>query len=177
MRSARTIGLILATAALVGAVLLYRGARDPGPVAAEPSATIVQPAPAPDDAQPAAAPTAGPADPAPAPETFEPPAEGIYAFPPPGTKPPLVGIIVPDDYELPPGYLRHYQSTDDGVALPPILMYNPYSPPLDHTGQPIEVRGDGVVPPVEAPPGMPVEILQLPQRPRPNSLRSLLEDR
>lgn len=104
--------------------------------------------------------------------------EGVYAFPAPGTKPPLVGIIVPDDYELPPGYLRHHQVTDDGVPLPPVLMYNPYQPPLDHHGQPIVVRGDGVVPPDEAPPGMPVEILKLPERKDPaRGLGSLLDDR
>lgn len=40
--------------------------------------------------------------------------EGIAAFPPPGTDPPKTGVIVPDDYELPVGYERYYQYSDDG---------------------------------------------------------------
>src|SRR5689334_3480275 len=39
---------------------------------------------------------------------------GIALFPPPGTKPLKRGIIVPEGYQLPPGYVRHYQTTDDG---------------------------------------------------------------
>jgi hypothetical protein len=51
--------------------------------------------------------------------------EGIAAFPPPGTDPPKSGILVPEDYELPPGYVRHYQVTDDGKRLGAILMFSP----------------------------------------------------
>ena len=42
-----------------------------------------------------------------------------------GTKPIKRGIIVPDDFELPPGYVRHFQSTDNGERLPAILMFSP----------------------------------------------------
>jgi hypothetical protein len=66
----------------------------------------------------------------PAPSAEEPPAKddagfgavdpahpsGIALFPPPGTKPIKQGVLVPEDFELPPGYVRHYQATDDGEA-------------------------------------------------------------
>ena len=32
---------------------------------------------------------------------------GINVFPRPGTDPPKAGIVVPDGYALPPGYVRH----------------------------------------------------------------------
>src|SRR6185369_2569413 len=49
--------------------------------------------------------------------------KGIAAFGLPGSDPPKAGIIVPEEYELPEGYVRHYQSTDDGRQLPAILMF------------------------------------------------------
>jgi len=100
---------------------------------------------------------------------------GIHAFPPLGTRPQLTGMIVPDDFELPPGYVRHFQSSDDGQRLPPILMYDPLNPPLDEFGEPIEMPADRVVPTDRAPAGMPVDMLELPERPEtnPHSLRGL----
>ena len=77
---------------------------------------------------------------------------GIAAFPPPGTKPPLVGLAVPDDFELPEGYVRHYQVTDDGQRIAPILMFSPDYEFFDDDGQPIVIPEDRVVPPDLAPP-------------------------
>ena len=88
---------------------------------------------------------------------------GIALFPPPGTDPPKPGIIVPDGFELPPGYVRHHQVTDDGTQLPPILMFHPDFEWVDAQGEPIALPEDHVVPPDLAPPGMPVEILDVPE--------------
>jgi hypothetical protein len=85
---------------------------------------------------------------------------GIMLFPAPGTDPPKKGLIVPEDFELPPGYVRHYQTTDDGEQLPAILMFSPDKPPLDANGQPMEVPEDRIVTPELAPPGMPVHMLE-----------------
>ena len=60
---------------------------------------------------------------------------GIGLFPPPGTDPIKVGIVVPDDFELPEGYLRHYQVTDDGQELEPILLFHPDYELLDDARQ------------------------------------------
>jgi hypothetical protein len=84
---------------------------------------------------------------------------GMMLFPAPGTDPIKKGIIVPEDFELPPGYVRHYQSTDDGEQLPAILMFSPDKPPLDANGQPMKVTENGIVPPELAPPGLPVRML------------------
>lgn len=84
---------------------------------------------------------------------------GLAAFPPPGSKPIKQGIVVPDDVELPPGYVRHYQTTDDGRRLPPILMYHPDVAGVDANGNPIAPPADRIVPPEEAPPGMPHRML------------------
>lgn len=90
--------------------------------------------------------------------------EGIAAFPVPGTDPPKAGLIVPDDFELPEGYVRHFQATDDGERLPAILMFHPDYEFVDAAGTPIALPADGVVPPDLAPPGMPLESLELPDR-------------
>ena len=92
------------------------------------------------------------------------PAEGINLYRP-GTKPIKQGIIVPDDVELPPGYVRHYQTTDDGQMQKPILMFHPDHKPVDSEGKPVELPANRVVPPELAPPGMPIDILELPQGP------------
>jgi hypothetical protein len=89
--------------------------------------------------------------------------DGIAAFPPPGTDPPKRGVVVPDDFPLPEGYIRHYQTTDEGEALPPILMLHPDYELVDEHGNPITVQ-DGVVPPELVPPGLPVEMLDVPGR-------------
>ena len=88
---------------------------------------------------------------------------GIEVFPPLGTKPNLTGIIVPDDFELPPGYVRHYQTSDDGRQLEPILMFHPKRRPVDSQGNPIDVPDDRIVPPELAPEGLSVRMLQLPE--------------
>ena len=80
--------------------------------------------------------------------------DGISAFPPPGTKPVKRGIVVPDGVELPPGYVRHYQTTDDGRPLPPVLMFHPDYQPVDADGVPIPLPADRIVPPDMAPPGL-----------------------
>lgn len=87
---------------------------------------------------------------------------GIHAFPRPGTKPLRGGIIVPDGYTLPPGYLRHYQTTDDGEQLPPILTFHPDYHPVGADGQPLAIPPDRIVPRELAPFGMPVRWLDPP---------------
>lgn len=81
---------------------------------------------------------------------------GIAAFNPPGTSPPLEGLAVPADFELPPGYVRHHQATDEGEAIEPILMFSPDLVLRDAQGRPIPLPANLVVPPELAPPGLPV---------------------
>jgi hypothetical protein len=88
---------------------------------------------------------------------------GIALFPPPGTKPIKKGLVVPEGFELPPGYVRHYQSTDDGQQVPAILMFHPDYKPVDANGQPIPLPANRIVPPEMAPPGMPIQTLDLPK--------------
>jgi hypothetical protein len=90
--------------------------------------------------------------------------DGIAAFPPPGTDPPKAGVIVPDGVELPEGYVRHYQTTDDGQPLPPILMFHPDYTFTDEQGNPVAIPPDRVVPPELVPPGIPVQMLAIPAR-------------
>lgn len=87
---------------------------------------------------------------------------GIGAFNPPGTSPPLEGLAVPDDYELPEGYVRHHQSTDEGVAIEPILMFAPDFTLHDAGGRPIAMPENRVVPPELAPPGLPPRRVRIP---------------
>lgn len=87
---------------------------------------------------------------------------GLGAFSPPGTRPPLVGLAVPEDYPLPPGYVRHYQATDDGQRIEPILMYSPDRPPLDALGRPVAVPANRVVPADQAPAGLPLRQIVVP---------------
>jgi hypothetical protein len=88
---------------------------------------------------------------------------GIAAFNPPGTKPLKPGVIVPEGYELPEGFVRHYQTTDDGQQLPPILMVHPDYELVDANGKPVTTP-DGVVPAELVPPGMPIQMLEVPER-------------
>lgn len=92
--------------------------------------------------------------------------EGIAAFPPPGTDPPKVGVIVPDDYELPEGYERYYQVTDDGQPLEPILRFSPDYEFLDERGEPMPLPEDRVVPADRVPADLPVRLLD-PENPPP----------
>jgi hypothetical protein len=87
---------------------------------------------------------------------------GIHAFGRPGDKPVAGGILVPDGYRLPPGYMRHYQTTDDGERVGPILVFHPDHRPVDAAGQPISMPPGRVVPPELAPPGLPVHMLEPP---------------
>ncbi|WP_280155531.1 hypothetical protein [Piscinibacter sp. XHJ-5] len=87
---------------------------------------------------------------------------GLGAFSPPGTRPPLVGLAVPEDFALPEGYVRHYQATDDGERIEPILMFSPDHQFLDAAGQPIAIPADRVVPPGLAPPGLPIRRIVIP---------------
>lgn len=81
---------------------------------------------------------------------------GIAAFNPPGTSPPLEGLAVPADFELPPGYVRHHQATDEGETIEPILMFSPDLVLRDAQGRPIALPANRVVPPELAPPGLPL---------------------
>jgi hypothetical protein len=92
---------------------------------------------------------------------------GLGAFQPPGTRPPLVGLAVPDDFELPPGYVRHYQTTDDGQRLEPILMFSPDTPWYDAAGQRLQLPAHRVVPMEMAPPGLPIRRIVVPAPPAP----------
>lgn len=88
---------------------------------------------------------------------------GIALFPRPGTDPIKRGVIVPEDFELPTGYVRHYQATDDGRRLPAILMFHPDYDWVDEDGNRIDLPSDHVVPPELAPAGMPLETLDVPE--------------
>jgi hypothetical protein len=87
---------------------------------------------------------------------------GLGAFNPPGTKPPLIGLAVPEDFPLPPGYVRHYQATDDGQRIEPILMFAPDYQPRAPDGTPVPMPADRVVPPELAPPGLPIRRITVP---------------
>lgn len=92
--------------------------------------------------------------------------EGIGAFNPPGTVPLMPGLAVPEDFALPPGYVRHYQVTDEGEMLPAVLMFSPDHQWFDADGQPIALPDDRLVPPEMAPPGLPIEPIELPEPPQ-----------
>jgi hypothetical protein len=87
---------------------------------------------------------------------------GLGAFNPPGTRPPLVGLAVPEDFVLPEGYVRHYQATDDGQRIEPILMFSPDYQFFDAAHRPIAIPKDRVVPPELAPPGLPIRRIVIP---------------
>jgi hypothetical protein len=89
---------------------------------------------------------------------------GITLFPLPGTKPIKRGLVVPDDFPLPEGYVRHYQTTDDGEQLPAILMFHPDYDFVNDRGEPIAVPADRVVPPDLAPPGLEPKMLDVPEK-------------
>jgi hypothetical protein len=188
-RPGKSIVLLAAAVALVCVALLVLFGRPPAP---SPSAPEPQPPPGaavaePEDTraaasdaapaarapdEPASPPTrAEPAGREPPPEAEAAPGEesppmlpsGIGLFPPPGTDPIKVGIVVPDDFELPEGYLRHYQVTDDGQELEPILLFHPDYELLDDAGKPVPLPPDRVVPPELAPPGMPIRMVEVPE--------------
>lgn len=88
--------------------------------------------------------------------------EGIAAFNPPGTSPPMAGLRVPEDFLLPPGYVRHHQVTDQGEPIDPILMFAPDFEFFDEHGNPVAIPENRVVPPELAPPGLPLETITIP---------------
>jgi hypothetical protein len=88
--------------------------------------------------------------------------DGLGAFNPPGTSPPLQGLLVPEDFQLPEGYVRHYQVTDEGEPIEPILMFSPDFEFYDASGRPVKIPPDRVVPPELAPPGMPIVQVRIP---------------
>ena len=90
--------------------------------------------------------------------------EGIGVYPPKGTNPPKPGIIVPEDFKLPEGYVRYHQVTDDGQRLPPILMFSPDYDFVDADGKPIVLPESGIVPPEMAPAGLPTRMLEIPDQ-------------
>jgi len=94
---------------------------------------------------------------------------GLGAFSPPGTRPPLVGLAVPEDFNLPEGYVRHHQATDDGQRIEPILMFSPDHRFFDAAGRPIAIPKDRVVPPELAPPGLPIRRVEIPAPAEPGS--------
>lgn len=87
---------------------------------------------------------------------------GLGAFNPPGTRPPLIGLAVPESFELPPGYVRHHQATDDGQRIEPILMFAPDTPTIVINGRTVTVPADRVVTPELAPPGLPLRRIVVP---------------
>jgi hypothetical protein len=89
---------------------------------------------------------------------------GIAAFGVPGTDPPKPGVIVPEGFELPEGFARHYQTTDDGERLPAILTVHPDYDLIDAQGRIVPRPPGGVVPPELAPSGLPIEMLEVPER-------------
>lgn len=140
----------------------------PVPAVAEPPTVARAPVPRPRPAAPVPQPAAPPPaqeDTSAVPSPEEPPYTGptgiqLYRA---GTKPLKRGILVPEGFELPPGYVRHYQSTDNGEPVAAILMFHPDYAPTDPSGQPIPLPENRVVPEELAPPGLPIEMLELPE--------------
>lgn len=96
--------------------------------------------------------------------------EGIGAFPPPGTNPPVAGLEVPDDFELPEGYVRYFQATDDGQRIRPILMFSPDFEFFDADGNRVQIPENRIVPPEMAPPGFPIHAVEMPPKRDPGAL-------
>ncbi|MGK5019808.1 hypothetical protein ACQ4V8_04735 [Janthinobacterium sp. LB2P10] len=88
---------------------------------------------------------------------------GLGAFSPPGTRPPMIGLAVPEDFELPPGYVRHHQATDDGQRIEAILMFAPDFQLYDAAHNPIDMPKDRIVPPELALPGLPIRRIVIPK--------------
>jgi hypothetical protein len=164
-------GLVVRRLASGGTELRGAQATSPPPALAAEQPRADRPAPEPaaggrasppaDPAAPGAAPPPGETSP-----VFDDPTpgvpDGIALFPPLGTDPLRRGILVPDDFELPEGYVRHYQTTDDGELLPAILMFHPDYEWLDAGGEPLALPPDRIVPPELAPPGLDIRWLELP---------------
>jgi hypothetical protein len=87
---------------------------------------------------------------------------GIAVYPPKGTNPVKTGIVVPEDFALPEGYVRYHQVTDDGRRLEPILMFSPDYEFVGPDGKPAAIPDNRIVPPEMAPPGLTVRMLDVP---------------
>lgn len=96
---------------------------------------------------------------------------GLAAFNPPGTRPPLVGNAVSADFELPAGYVRHHQFTDDGRPIEAIVMFAPDHPwalaAAQAAGRGELTAAERVVPPALLPPGLPVREIVVPSQAEP----------
>ncbi len=186
----KSIALLAAAVALARVAALVLFGRPPAPPPSAPAApapaAAAEPPDEPSAELPVSRPMAPPAPPGPAAPPTEraepeaprdeaagaepeagaerPPAvaSGIGLFPPPGTDPIKIGIVVPEDFELPEGYLRHYQVTDDGQDLEPVLLFHPDYEVFDEAGNRIPLPADRVVPPELAPPGLPIRFLEVP---------------
>lgn len=88
---------------------------------------------------------------------------GIGAFNPPGTRPAMIGLAVPEDFVLPEGFVRHHQTTDDGQRIEAILMFAPDYEHRDAYNQPIAIPTDRIVPPELAPRGLPHRHIVVPR--------------
>ncbi len=81
-----------------------------------------------------------------------------------GTRRPFrIGVVVPDDYVLPVGYVRHYQMNEDGTPLPPILMYHPDFYSMVDAGIDNLIPNDLIVPGDQLPPGLKPLMLEVPK--------------
>ncbi|MFZ6816100.1 hypothetical protein ACO0K3_16640 [Undibacterium sp. Rencai35W] len=87
---------------------------------------------------------------------------GLGAFSLPGTRPPMIGLAVPEDFVLPAGYVRHHQATDDGQRIEAILMFAPDHQFFDANKQPVVIPANRVVPAELAPPGFPIRHIVIP---------------
>jgi hypothetical protein len=58
--------------------------------------------------------------------------------------------------------MRHYQTTDDGKQLAAILMFHPDFELVGDDGARVAMPADRVVPADLAPPGLPIEMLAVP---------------
>lgn len=87
---------------------------------------------------------------------------GLAAFSPPGTRPPMVGLAVPEDFALPPGYVRHHQATDDGQRIEAILMFAPDLAFVDTPKGRVAVPKDRLVTPELAPEGLTLRRIAIP---------------
>ena len=87
---------------------------------------------------------------------------GLAAFSPPGTRPPMVGLAVPEDFALPPGYVRHHQATDDGQRIEAILMFAPDLGFIDTPKGRVAVPKDRLVTPELAPEGLTLRRVAIP---------------
>jgi hypothetical protein len=76
----------------------------------------------------------------------------------------LRGLVVPEGFDLPAGYVRHYQATDDGEMLEAILMFAPDMKDISANGRRFAIPENRVVPIELAPAGLPIRFVEVPDR-------------